>query len=214
MTDAQDEWVEIYNPNDQPVDLGGYTIFTGATFAYKYTFADKTIIDAHGYTDVSSGNTALSLANSGGAAKIVGPNGQVFDQTTYTQASEGLAWAKDSNGYWQWTTTPTMDAANVITSVPAPVKKAAATVQKAIKASSSKAASKPKSTTKITKVKSATTTADAPDLIAAPTPLPSWLLAVVGVLAVLYACYEYRFDIANKLYQLQRYREDRRDNRA
>jgi hypothetical protein len=209
LTDANDEWVEIYNPNEEPVDLDGYTIFTGATFNYHYIFSDGVILEPHVYMTVTSGESSLSLSNSGGAAKIVAPDGTILDQTTYTKATTGNAWAKDTSGNWQWTVSTTKEAANIITALPPTIKKAAAAVKKAVKTTTTK-----KVTSKTTKVKLSTNSAeDQEELIAAPMPLPSWLLAVLGVLAVLYCLYEYRFDVANKIHQFRLYRENRGANR-
>lgn len=218
QTDDQDEWVEVYNPNNEPVDLLGYSIFTGATFSYKHIFSASVTIDALGYAIITSGESSLSLSNSSGAAKIVGPDGQIFDQTTYLSAKEGLAWAKNENNEWLWTTTPTQEMTNLITSLPEPIKKAAAaaSVQKSVSSSKKAAATpKPSPTPKaVTKVKAATSTSgDVVDLVAAPSPLPVWLLAILGVLALLYALYEYRFELSNKLYQFRQYRENRGSGR-
>ena len=215
LTDASDEYLELFNPNNEPVNLKDYTVFTGASFTYRYTFTTDVIIEQNGYISITSGESNLSLANSGGAAKIVGPSGQLFSQTTYLPAEVGVSWAKDNNGNWVWTTTPTKDAPNIVTSLPVALKKAASSVQKSTKASVTakpKATAAAKSTAKksTTKVLSAT---DSPDLVNAPTPIPFWVLAPIGVLAVLYACYEYRYEINNKIYQFRQYRANSRTNR-
>lgn len=216
-TDANDEWVEVYNPNAQTLDLGGYAVFTGTNFSYKYVFPAGTTIAANGFIAVTSGATPLSLSNGGGAAKIIGPDAQVFDTVTYSEASAGQAWAKNSAGVWVWTTTPSEEATNVITSpLPPVIKAAAVSVAKAKKATAS-------TSSKVTAVKAATTKAgakpkttsvsnsfDDPALIAAPMPIPVWLLAVLISLAVLYVGYEYRFEAANSLYRFKKYRSTRR----
>jgi hypothetical protein len=212
MTDSEDEWVEIYNPNGEDVSLGGYTIYTGNSFSYRYTFDNEDVIPAYGFITVSSGESSLTLSNSGGAAKITGPSDQIFSQTNYVSAEPNTSWAKDENGVWVWTSTPTKTTKNVITGIPIVIKNAAASVQKSVKSTSK---SKTTSTAaKKTTAKKASTkvlaTTDTPDLVKAPTPLPSWLLALLGILAIIYAVYEYRFEISNKLYQLRQYRANRR----
>jgi hypothetical protein len=210
-TDAEDEWVEIYNPNDQAVNLDGYTIYTGTNFSYKYSFPAFVKIEPKSYITVTSGESSLALSNSGGAAKITDPDGQIIDQTTYQSAKTGQSWAKSADGTWAWTSAPTKDNPNIITVAPAVISQAAVKAQKA-KASTAKttAAKTTKSSSKTTKVKAVV---DSPDLVKAPTPLPFWLLAPLGTLAVLYACYEYRFEISNKIYQLRQYRANSRANR-
>lgn len=214
LTDANDEWVELYNPGTTDQDLVGYTVYAGETYSYHHTFANGVIVPAGGYVVITSKDTSIALSNSGGKVKVVSPSGAIYDETSYQTAEAGEAWAKDSSGVWLWTTTPTQGSINIITtSIPiAVVAKAAATAKKA----STKAATTTAKTTaaKTTKVKAAATTQDEQEtLVPAPTPLPLWLLALLGVLAVLYSGYEYRFDIANKVYQLKKYRAARATTR-
>jgi len=216
QTDANDEWVELYNPGITNQDLGGYTIYAGDTYAYHHTFAAGVVITANGYISITSKDTSIALANGGGKVKITGPTGIVYDEVSYDTAKSGEAWAKDGNGVWVWTTTPSQNTENIITQpvAVAVVTKASTTAKKTTtKAAAATKTATPKTTT-TTKVKGASTTQeDQPKLVSAPTPLPIWLLALLGVLAVLYSGYEYRFDIANKIYQLRQHRTNRHTNR-
>lgn len=215
-TDASDEWIEIFNPNQVAVDLAGYTVFAGASYSYKHTFSSSDLIDASGYFIITSAASNLALANSGGKVKIVDPSDRLLDETAYESAKTGLGWTKTEQGSWVWTTTPTKGAANIITAEAIVTKPVSVTQTKKAKTSSVKLASatKTKKAT-TTKVKAASTTNDESlaAYVDAPSPLPSWLLAIVGVLAVIYAGYEYRFELSNKIYQLRRYRANRLANR-
>ena len=207
LADSQDEWVEIYNPNNQNVDLKDYVIYTGSNYSYKYIFTEGSNIEAYGYIVVTSGESSLALSNTGGKAKIMAPDGQVLDETSYSSAKNGLAWAKSVDGVWSWSATPTQKSANVITNLPIALKTTSATVKKISTA-------KPKSTTtkastKTTQVKSVSDE-NLKSLIDAPSPLPSWLLVTLGSLAVIYCLYEYRFEVSNRIYQLRHYRTNRR----
>lgn len=215
QTDANDEWVELYNPGTTDQDLGGYTVYAGDTYAYHHTFAAGVVIAANGYISITSKDTSIALANGGGKVKITGPTGTIYDEVTYTTAKSGEAWAKDDSGIWVWTTTPSQNSVNIITQpvAVAVIAKASTTAKKTTaKAATATKTTTPKTAT--TKVKGASTGQDEqPKLVSAPTPLPIWLLALLGVLAVLYSGYEYRFDIANKIYQLRQHRTNRRANR-
>ena len=223
-TDSKDEWVELYNPNDTSQDLLGYTVYAGETFAYHHTFTTSTVIQPHGYIVVTSGDTSIALANSDGAVKLTDPNNLLLDQTSYENSKPGMAWAKTELGTWQWTTTPTSVSQNIITIAVDPIVAVTAAAKKVAKTTSSttKASATPKltatkkaatTTAKATKVKAASSSADEPAVIEAPSPLPIWLLAVIGGLAVIYSLYEYRFEIANKIYQFKQYRIHRKTNR-
>lgn len=211
-TDANNEWVELYNPNSQDIEVTGYVVASGATYSYKYTFSDTTIVPANSYIVISSANTSIALSNGGGAVKVSDPTGVVLDSTTYTDAPAGQAWAKNSAGQWEWTTTPTNLAFNIITApLPPVIKTAAVKASKVKKATTAKKTTVKAATTKAVKAKTVkASTFDEPALIAAPTPIPGWLLAVLVSLALLYVGYEYRFEARNTLYKLRNYRNSRR----
>jgi hypothetical protein len=223
QTDASDEYIELFNPNNQDLDLAGYTIQTGLKFAYSYSIMGLTMV-SNSYTTFTSGNTKLTLANSGGQARLLDKNGQVVSQTiAYNMAPSGQAWAL-ANGIWQWTTTPTPGVSNVITT---PVKTTVATKASLAKPSSKPTpkpkvavaqvkVQKPTKTKKPKAVKSASvsnTALAATDEANRPTPLHSAVLVGVSLIAVLYGAYEYRTDMGNKLYQFRRNREARRATR-
>lgn len=217
LTDSNDEWVELYNPNDTAVELAGYVVATGSKYAYSYTFGADARLEPKAFLILSSGDTPLALANSEGAARVSSPVGAILDQVTYETAKTGQSWARGPDGLWLWTTMPTPAAENQIILMPAVVataakKAATTTVKKKATTSTSSAkstttkAAKPKTTT----VKAAKATGfETEPKIAAPTPVPGWLLALVAALAILYGAYEYRYDLANKLWQLRRHREAR-----
>jgi hypothetical protein len=213
--DSNDEWIELYNPNNEVFSLSGYKIQTGSSYSYTYLFVDE-LIQPFGYFILSSSDSNLALSNTAGAARILDLGGLVSGTAvTYDDVEEGNSYALDSSGTWHWTTTPTQGQVNIFTEAPVVVKKtvvakkttavkAAATKASATKAAATKAATKPKA--------QATTTAqtDVPVQAAPARPL---LLATFAVLAVLYGLYEYREDLSNSLWRARRYIEFRRKNR-
>src|SRR5581483_11637400 len=115
---------------------------------------------------------------------------------------------------WQWSTTPTPGAANIMTSAPASADKAA--TKKAAVPTAKKAAAK--TTSPKSKKTGATGTSSNDTTDPSPTDQPPALhpavLAGVGGAALLYGAYEYKADVANRFYQLRRYRATRRATRA
>ncbi len=86
----REDWIEIYNPNAQPVDLAGYRLTDSASNLAKWTFP-ATSIAANGYLVVfASGNNApdpagnlhtnFSLSLSGEYLALVRPDGTIDDQ--------------------------------------------------------------------------------------------------------------------------------------
>jgi hypothetical protein len=199
QTDADDEFIELYNSNDKDFDLSGFILQAGTTTVHKYTFPDNTSLAAHQFTAFYSSDTGLSLSNSDGQVGLLDPSGNVLGQTdVYGTAKDGYALVS-TDGLWQWTTTPTPGALNIIS--PPPAAKSAA---------KSTSASSKKST------KSAKTAAANPSASNLPpggqpaASLHPAILAGIGSAAVIYALYEYRNDLANQLYKFRRYRAARR----
>jgi hypothetical protein len=203
--DATDEFIEVYNPNGTAFDLNGFSLQVGTTALHSFTFPAGTVLPAQAFKAFYSSTTGLSLNNTSGQAKLLDPFGSSIAATAvYGTAKDGQAWAL-ANGKWYWTTRLTPDAKNVINQPPA-AKKAAA------QAKNSKAAAKIKLAKK-TKVKTTATSQYGADDPATTTPVHAWTLALVAGLALLYGAYEYRRDLANRIYRFRRYFKARRPDR-
>ena len=220
QTDEVDEYIELYNPNDAPFNLKGYTLETGSTTLHEFTFSSDTILEPQSYRALYAVETGLSLSNSGGQARLLDPSGAQLSQSdVYATAVDGMAWALDeTDGTWKWTLSATPNDANNIV-VPVAVAKAATktvakTAAKTTKATTAKVkgvstVKAKKTTAKTTKVKAtktaATVSSVTPSRPAAHIHVAA--LAAVAILGVAYGIYEYRHDLANRIYQF-------RDNRA
>ncbi len=151
--------------------------------------------------------TSLSLSNTSGQVKLIDPFGNSISATNaYETAKDGNSWAL-ANGKWYWSTSPTASAANIIKQPLSKKEKAAAKSKKSAVGTNVKGAK----TTKPVK-----TTALAGSIKDEPvkTPIHPRALALIAGLALLYGAYEYRADMANRVYQLRRYLSARRANRG
>ncbi len=203
--DDTDEFIELYNANAAAFDLSGFSLQVGTTALHSYVFPAGTSLPGHGFTAFYSAATGLSLSNSGGQAKLLDPFASSLSASEiYTTAKDGQAWAL-AKGKWYWTTKLTPGAANVV-ELPAAAKKTAA---------KAKASSKTGPQVKSTAAKTAGTGTAAPITDSATTtPIHLWTLALVAGLALLYGAYEYRADLANRIYQFRSYLKARRADRA
>ncbi len=231
LTDASDEFIEIYNPNQSSIDLKNYAIEVGTTTLHSFVFSETTVVPAQSYRAFYSSDTKLSLTNSGGQARLRDATGAMVSETAvYGTAVDNVSWTL-SNGLWQWSTTPTPNIANVLTTSPPkdPSKTSANTSQtatpitkkltstKTTSKTASKSASKqaavkgktsakkPKTTSSKKKAKSTKVTTHTAASISKPKPpIHTGVLVAVGGIAVLYGLYEYRHDIANAIARRRR----------
>jgi hypothetical protein len=197
--DSSDEYIELYNANDSAFDLGGFALQSGLTTLHSYAFPNGASLPPHGFTAFYASQTKLTLSNTGSQVKVIDPLGNsITASDPYSSAVDGQAWAFAS-GAWYWTTQPTPNAANVITQPVAKVtrvSKAASTSTKAKSSGSVKSVTTKKLKTVVPKTQSAAITKPA------AVPIHPWVLALAGVLALLYGVYEYRNDLANHLRKL------------
>lgn len=207
-SDDTDEYVELFNPNNDSLSLAGYKLQTGNSFSYSYVFSQETL-PGQSYVAFMVTQTGDVLANSGGKARLVDPQGNIIDGTVYEAADEGLAWAY-INGSWQWTSIPTPNAANLLSgsssTAKATAKKATTAKSKAVKVAATK---KPATKASAKSAKKSTSTGQDKDE-PGTTTIHWGILAGVTAVAVGYALYEYRDDIANRIHQFRRYRANRR----
>jgi hypothetical protein len=200
-TDDTDEFIELYNPNQAPFHLVGFTLEAGNTIKHKYIFPDGTILPPQSFTAFYSADTGLSLSNTSGQADLLDPLGtQIAHTDAYGVAKDGQAWAL-ADGVWYWTGQLTPNAANVVKQTTATSTGKAAKKTTAVKGAS---------TTKSIANNGATGSASAASIPPAPSPIHPAILAAVATLAVGYGVYEYRHDLGNRLHQFRRNRALRR----
>jgi predicted extracellular nuclease len=209
-TDASDEYIELYNPNDQDVDLAGYTLRTGSNFHDYYILPTQTLA-AGQYAVFYSSTTHLGLTNAGGGAQLLNPAGTAVSQTqTYGQAKSNVAWAL-FDGLWKWTTELTPAAANVLAE-PEVLTAASLKTTNAKESTAKRTTVKPpKSSTKsakstkapAAKASSKTAFASVKDIVPQAS-LGQWLIIGLATLTIGYAIYEFRTDLQNYIYLAQR----------
>ncbi len=112
LTDSEDEFVEIYNPNNETVNLDGYKIQTGLDFNYSYTLP-STQISPKSYLALNSSQTNLTLSNTSSAARVLNPAGSVIHTSeSYNSIGEDESWAL-VEGEWVATDRVTPDEPNL-----------------------------------------------------------------------------------------------------
>lgn len=214
LSDSEDEFIEIFNPNNFAVELEGYKIQAGTDWRYSHTFNDEKIT-AKSYRYVTSGDSSLTLSNSGSQVRIIDPNSKQLSAISYVDAQTGLS-LSNIGGQWQWTNQVTPGSKN---------KSALADNQEEGDSGSGSTSDSSEDESEVIDIPLVAGISDNSDSddesraeyeeppIQAPESLNNSALVGVGGLAVLYVGYEYRHDIGNRIQQLRSNFRHWRENR-
>ena len=114
------DWIELYNTNDQEVDLSGFGISDNMAQPKKYVLPEGTKIEAKGFLLIfCSGNEGLGESSElhapfrlkayGEDIVLASRNGSIIDSYSYNlqQTDSSMARTVDGAGEWQQTSHPT-----------------------------------------------------------------------------------------------------------
>nr|WP_288281314.1 CotH kinase family protein [uncultured Prevotella sp.] len=117
-----DGWIEVYNPTDRPVELGGLKISDPMNGEGPWTMPQLMgIIPANGYrliwfdsADLRADQVPFKLDTDGGTILITDENDNVIASQDYPAAMERISYARatDQTGAWGYTGTPTPGSSN------------------------------------------------------------------------------------------------------
>jgi PKD repeat protein len=111
--DESSEFVEIYNQSEEAISLAGWRLSTKSGQVYK--FASTTVIGPHSHKTLYRRETKLALVNIAGGLKLLPPgSSQASFSVNYKDGEPGQSYARESDGVWHWTESPTPGAANEI----------------------------------------------------------------------------------------------------
>lgn len=121
-----DDWIELYNSSDDPIDLAGYRITDNLGDPQKYVIPSgspaTTTIPAHGYlliwcdsqADQGPLHTGFNLSAGGEDIGVYDPSGSALTELTYTTQTTDVSYGRTTDGgsTWGFLTTPTPGASN------------------------------------------------------------------------------------------------------
>ncbi|MBR7029761.1 MAG: lamin tail domain-containing protein [Prevotella sp.] len=123
-----DSWIELYNPSDQAVNLGGMYLSDDAQNPMKWQMPDNMgSVPAKGFkvvwlgsNDIKNNQAPFKLDCDGSTIYLSDSKGELITSLTYPEALSRTAWARKTDGGddWGWTAQPTPEATNATATFP------------------------------------------------------------------------------------------------
>ena len=111
-SDDGKEFIEIYNPTNYRVDLGGFLLQIGPSYSKNFVLPTF-VLNPYNFASFSDTQTAVTLPNTSASVKLLTPDGQEVDETfTYQDPKDDQAWALFDDS-WQYTNQPTASKTNL-----------------------------------------------------------------------------------------------------
>lgn len=109
-SDADGEWVELFNSSDVDIDLSGWFLddAEGASSPYLLDF----ILPQKSYVLVGGSDLKLTFKNSADQVRLLNSNLEVIEQIDYSEAKEEWSYAKNDSGQFVWTPLVTPESLN------------------------------------------------------------------------------------------------------
>lgn len=112
-SDAENEWVELFNDSSAPIGLGGWFLVTKG--GKKFSLGGKTI-GAREYLFLPRSETKLTLHNTDGALALYDSSGNAADEVQFLgTAPEGKSYSRQAEGLFVFAE-PTPGVQNVVLS--------------------------------------------------------------------------------------------------
>ncbi len=127
--DSENDWIEIYNPDDFPVSLSGWFLSDDPSDVQKWTFPADAVIPAQAYYVVMASGLSLSpsrdgtsfahsnfkLSAGGDHVILTRPDGSVVDQleSEYPPQTWRYTYGRQADGSWGYLSLGTPGGANI-----------------------------------------------------------------------------------------------------
>lgn len=109
----ESEWIELYNPSNQPLELTGYHI-DDVPNEGSDPYPLGGLIEASGYYLISKSESKISLNNTADSIILTDSAGDIVDQYSYQSAIENVIYARiPDGGDWQQVSQQSPGTANL-----------------------------------------------------------------------------------------------------
>ncbi|HWT39978.1 MAG TPA: lamin tail domain-containing protein [Dongiaceae bacterium] len=112
-SDINNEFVELFNPNNQSVSLADYKLLVGTSLEKSYQFPAGLTVEPGGYLAVYNNVVKYSLNNTEGKVGLSRSGKLVGESVSYMYPNEGETWALFDDA-WSYTNQPTPGQPNLV----------------------------------------------------------------------------------------------------
>lgn len=125
-SDDKDEFIELYNPNINEINLSGWRLETKLG-SFEFKAGGNEFIKAYGYLSLRRTLTRLPLSNLDDTVKLYSAAGKLIDSVKYKKPTVGKSYCLDERdplrprseaSKWQWCQRPTPGAKNYYNAPP------------------------------------------------------------------------------------------------
>src|SRR3989344_3244944 len=99
--DGGKEYITLYNPNDNEVNLSEWTLDDIDGESKLYAIKQNSIIASHGYLKFTSEETKINLDNNKDSVRLFNPDNILADEASYENAKENVPYIRDKKGAWR-----------------------------------------------------------------------------------------------------------------
>ncbi len=102
------DWIELYNPAAQPIDVSGFYISDDEANPRKWEIAAGSVIAPGGYLliwadeETSGNHTNFKLSDNGETVSLYDQNEQLIDTVTYPAIGFDMAYGRETDGAATW----------------------------------------------------------------------------------------------------------------
>ncbi len=113
-SDAEEEWIELWNNGAGAVNLLGWILDDGEGGSRPYKFADDHYLAPGGYYLLSREDSGIALNNAKDRVRLTAAGGELIDEVGYERAMLGRSYARSKGGSWTWSDRLTPGSTNIV----------------------------------------------------------------------------------------------------
>lgn len=113
-SDADGEWIELYNQGKDKVNLLSWKLDDSEGGSKPYKFLSDFWLEGGMFYVLDRPESGLALNNTGDAVRLYNNLDELVDEVEYGAAAEGNSYARRADGSWVWTSVLTPGEENVV----------------------------------------------------------------------------------------------------